>query len=327
MAERNAPPLRWLLGDRKQRRKAWRYWAHDTGIGLLNTTIHYALRPLPVDLCSNLGALMGALGQLRMPEKNELAREAWLRLRPDETDPAIVDAALKRLWRNIGRSLAECSVLDRMWKQGRIRVAGAEHLSAARAAGKRVIVVAVHLGNWEAIGRVLIGLGYKGAAIYEVPENRFEHRIVQRFRRRYGGKLLPQGSSGARAAYRALFEMDGLLLLIDDIADGYVVAPGFGRALPIDGNIAFVARLALLADAEIVPAYCLREDESAQLKVTFLPPIDLVRAGDRKAAVTANMARINAAFEPLVQANLDQWYYANAIRFSSPPSECAFRRS
>jgi KDO2-lipid IV(A) lauroyltransferase len=284
-------------------------------MGLLNSGIHYGLRYAPIEFCSYLGSLMGALGRKRMPDKDELARQAWLRLRPHESDPAAVEANLQRLWRNIGRTLAEFSVLERLWSQDRIEIAGAEHLSTPRAAGKRVIVVAVHLGNWEAIGRALIGLGYKGAAIYEVPENRFEHRIVQNFRKRYGGELVPQGSAGARAAYRTLYEMDGLLLSIDEIVDGFVIAPAFGRPLPRHGNLAFVAKLAALAEAEVVPAYCVRLGDRVQFKVTFLPPLQLARTGNRQADLATNMAMINAVFEPLIQAHLDQWYYANAIKF------------
>ena len=265
----NVPPRRWLVsGTAEQRRFARRYWLRDPVMGLLNVGIHYSLRSLSVDACSYIGSLMGTLGRMRMPEKDRLARGAWTKLRPHEADPALLEAAQQRLWRGIGRSLAECSVLDKLWAQGRIIIEGTEHLSAPRAAGRRVIVAGVHLANWEAIGRALIGLGYKGAAIYEVPENRFEHRIVLDFRERYGGKLVPQGSTGARTAYRTLFEMDGLLLSIDEIVNGYVTWPAFGRALPLDGNMAFVARLAVLADAEIVPAYCVRLNERAEIVIS-----------------------------------------------------------
>jgi KDO2-lipid IV(A) lauroyltransferase len=109
--------------------------------------------------------------------------------------------------------------------------------------------------------------------------------------------------------------MDGLLLSIDEIVDGYVTWPAFGRALPLEGNMAFVARLAVLADAEIVPAYCVRLNERAELRVRFLPPIDLARTGDRREGVAVNVARLNAVFEPVVRDHLDQWYYANAIKF------------
>jgi hypothetical protein len=74
-------------------------------VGLLNTGIHLGLRYTSIDVCSYLGALMGALAQLPMPDLNNQARKVWLYLRPQETDPALVEATLKRLWRHIGRTL------------------------------------------------------------------------------------------------------------------------------------------------------------------------------------------------------------------------------
>lgn len=313
--EQETPPLRWLFGSPVQRRRAWRYWGYDTASGLLNTGIHHGLRALPIDACSWAGAQMGALAQYRYREADQRARALFIRLRPEASDPAWLDRTMRRFWRDVGRTLAEFSVLDQLWATGRIVVDGAEILAKSRAAGRRVIVMAVHLGNWEAIGRVLIGLGYKGAAIYQVPDNRFEHYLVQHFRKRYGGKLVPQGSAGARAAYRTLYEMDGLLLSVDECVDERVNAPAFGRPLPTGGNIAFVARLSALADAVVIPAYCLRIDGGARFKVTFMSPLGLVDTGDRQGDLAANIAIINAVIEPLIRAHLEQWFYASEFRF------------
>lgn len=310
-----APPLRWFVGDAGQRRRAWQYWGHDTAVGILNIGIHHAMRAAPIDACSWAGCQMGALAQFRYREADQRARTLFTRLRPEAADPTWLDRTLRQFWRDVGRTLAEFSVLDQLWSSGRIAVEGADILSGLRSSGRRVIVMAVHLGNWEAIGRVLIGLGYKGAAIYQVPDNRFEHYVVQHFRKRYGGKLVPQGSAGARAAYRTLYEMDGLLLSVDECVGDRVNAPAFGRPLPTDGNIAFVARLSALADAVVVPAYCLRVDHAARLRVRFLPPLDLVRSGNRADDLAANIARINATIEPLITAHVEQWFYASEFRF------------
>jgi KDO2-lipid IV(A) lauroyltransferase len=310
-----APPLRWFLGDATQRRRAWEYWGRDTAVGLLNTGIHYGMRAVPVDACSWAGAQMGALAQQRYREADARARVLWRRLRPEASDPAWLDATMQQFWRDVGRTLAEFSVLDKLWAQGRISVVGADFPFAVRKAGRRLIVMGVHLGNWEATGRTLIGLGFKGAAIYQVPDNRFEHWIVQQFRKRYGGKLVPQGSAGARVAYRTLHETDGIFLSVDECVADHVNAPAFGRPLPLKGNIAFTARLAALADADVVPAYCLRKDHCAKFEVTFLPPIAFVRSRNREADLAENVARINAVIEPLITAHLDQWFYASEFRF------------
>jgi Kdo2-lipid IVA lauroyltransferase/acyltransferase len=315
MAETNeAARLRWLIGGgSEQRRAALRYWLRDPAMGALNVGLHVGLRYTSIDACSALGAVMGQLAQLRMPDKDKHAREVWRRLRPQEADPALIDSTMKRLWRHIGRTLAEFSVLDRLWPSGRVEVEGLEHLAAARAAGKRIIFLAVHLGNWEVIGSILIAHGYFGAGVYEVPENRFEHWIVRNFRKRYGAKLVPQGSAGARAAVNTLLEMEVMLIFIDEVIGGRVNAPAFGCPMPDGGNIVFAARLAAMTDAVVIPAYCLRRNDRAQFKVNFLPPMQYVNTGRRKADLAANVAMTNALVEGLIQPNLDQWYYTNAV--------------
>jgi KDO2-lipid IV(A) lauroyltransferase len=321
-----APPLRWLVGKTAEQRQAARqYWIRDVAMGLLNSGIHVGLRFAPIDACSYLGSLMGALGQMRMPEKNALARKLWLHLRPKESDPVLVEATLKRLWRQIGRTLAEFSVLHRLWPKGRVEVEGLEHPAAARAAGKRIIFLSVHLANWELVGSILIAHGYHGAGVYEVPENRFEHWIVRNFRKRYGAKLVPQGSAGARAALQTLMDMEVMLIFIDEIVDGRVNAPAFGRGIPRGGNIVFAARLAALTDAEVIPVYCVRLGERAQFRVRFLPPMQYVRSSNRKSDLAANVAMTNALIEGLIQSHLDQWYYANAVELGASSAAEAAR--
>ena len=317
-----SPPLRWLVSDVvERRRRARQYWIKDTAMGVLNVSIHVGLRYVPIDFCSWLGAHMGALAQVRRADEARQGREVWRRLRPHESDPAHVEATLQRMWRHFGRTLAEFSVLDRMLRKGRVEIVGMEHARAARAAGKRIIFAANHLGNWEVIGTVLIANGYFGAGIYEVPENRFEHWVVRNFRKRYGAKLVPQGTAGARAAVRTLTESEVMLIFLDDVIAGKVNSPAFGRPLPTEGNITLVPRLAALADAEVIPIYCLRLNDRAQFRVTFLPPMPYVRTRDRKADLATNVAMTNALLEQQIQPNLDQWYYINWLDVGSEPQK------
>jgi KDO2-lipid IV(A) lauroyltransferase len=98
-------------------------------------------------------------------------------------------------------------------------------------------------------------------------------------------------------------------MFVDEYIRGDVSAPAFGRPLRPEGNIAYVARLARLTGAEIIPAYSQRLNDSAYFKVTFLPPVDIVRDGNRDVDLMENIARLNSVIEPIIRANLDQWYY------------------
>jgi KDO2-lipid IV(A) lauroyltransferase len=311
-----APPLTWLLADPERRRQAWRYWGTDTAIGLFNVFMHYSMRFLPMDVCSSIGAFLSRTSPSRFPESEARAREAWIRLKPERSDPASVDAAMRRLWRCVGRTMAEYSVLDRFWDAGRITIEGSEHLRAARAANKSILLAVLHLGNWETALVGVINLGFPGSGIYLPPENRFDHRIAKAVRDRYkGGQVVP-GPFALRAGLRKLREKDGLFAIhVDELIRGRVQAPAFGRQLRTEGNIAYVARLAAMTNPAVIPAYCVRIDDSARFKVVYLPAIEMAATGSGEADVLENVARINAVIEPVIREHLDQWYYVLDFEF------------
>jgi KDO2-lipid IV(A) lauroyltransferase len=302
------PPIRWLFGRPEQRRPALQYWVRDTAQGFLSTAIHEGLKALPIDACSALGAVMGKIASLRYPASDARARRAWCALRPEQSDPAALDAAMHRLWAGIGRTMAEFSVLNRLWPAGRIAVEGLEHMEAARAANRSILGLWLHLGNWEVIGLTCLATGYPGTSISTRRPNRFDDRLAVRARKRYGGKMIWTGPGAMRSAARVLKKTKGgVAIFVDGADEGPVAAPAFGRTLRTDNIVAFVARLARITNATIIPAYCLRIGGRAHFKVTFCPEIELVRDGDDDAALLTNVSRINTVIEPIVLAHLDQW--------------------
>jgi KDO2-lipid IV(A) lauroyltransferase len=292
------------------------YWVLHPALGLLNNAIHHGLRLASIDACSAFGASLAAFSAKRFAPSDRRARRNWRRLRPDAADRASEDAAMRRLWRSVSRTMCEFSVLHRLWDAGRIEVDGVEHMDATRAAGKPILVACVHLGNWEAIPVVGIRVGHPGSGIYWPLENRFDTRIAVKARERYGAILYPGDGPGAmRAAIAELRSKKGpFVVFIDECIDDHVYAPAFGRALKAEGNIAYVARLAVMTGADIIPAYCIRLDDAARFKVTFLPPVELVR-GRSDADLMQNVGAINAVIEPIVRRHLDQWYFVLDFEF------------
>lgn len=301
--------------------------SRETFVGLTKTAVHSGLRLLPIDWCSAVGATLGKLSPRRYPAEDLRARTTFVKLRPEASDPVWLDAAMDRLWRNISRTMAEYSVLDLLWDAGRIEVEGVEHLDAAKATGKPRIIVGLHLGNWEVIGPVLIKCGHPVNVVYLRPDNRFEHRIVVKVRERYGVKLVAPTPYSTRAALRILRKNDEAFgIYVDEFIRNRVHAPAFGRELQASGNIAYVARLAAMTGALVMPVYCLRIGDRAQFKVTFLPPVNIVSSGDRDADVMTNIAKIDALIDPLVKAHLDQWFYLLDFEFDDASPATANRR-
>ena len=303
-------PADW--GALRSRLRQWqRYWLRDPLFGGLDFALHHACRLSPTEWSSALGGRLGILnGRHRYHRARERAERAYLRLVGNGATPGDAAAAVMRLFDNVGRVMLEFSALDRLWDEGRIAVAGEEHLLAARAAGQPVIVMGLHLANWEIIGPSLIGVGLRGfKGFYQPPRSRFEHRIAVAARARYGGIFLPPGIAAARAARRLLVEERGVFLIYaDEERHGHVSAPLFGRPIPPRANLLDIIRLAWVSGAAVIPAYAERLG-GARFRVIYLPPVELIpEGGDTAAGLIDNVHRLDRILTPLVLARLDQWY-------------------
>lgn len=316
-----APALFWLVSrDPARRTLARQYWITDVIDGVYKWTGHLAMRAIPIDWASGFGAWTGRFSPRIYPAEDARARVAWRTLRPEESSPAQVDAAVRRLWRNIGRTITEIAILDRLWDQGRVTVEGAEHMAALRDAGRPILVTSLHTATWELIPITGIKLGYMGAGLALPLRNRFERALMTKIRESFDGRQIMVSPSAGREMLRELKARGPLVLHVDDFARGRVHAPAFGRPLKVEGNIAYAFRLAKLAGAGIVPVYCVRDGDAARFTVRFLPALDVVDTGDVDADLAENVARLDALIEPIVRRHLDQWFYVLDLDLERDPA-------
>jgi KDO2-lipid IV(A) lauroyltransferase len=272
---------------------------HAKDIGL-----HEGMRLLPTPAVSAMGARLAMLGShFRLRSKVERSTRALSHLRPELDEAARRDLALLNL-RNIGRTFAEFSCLHRMWDEGRITVVGRENITAPNA-----VLALLHLGNWEAGMGAIRGIGLRVRSIYQPPVNQTQLAIAMRVRRSLDNDAIPGNAMAMREALRVLARGDTMIgLFVDEFKGGRVNAPAFGRPPAPGGNIAMAARLAARAGVPLVPAYMLRDGETARFTANFLPPITL--GGDAR----ADQAAIEAVIEPVVRRHLEQWLMLYAFR-------------
>jgi phosphatidylinositol dimannoside acyltransferase len=188
----------------------------------------------------------------------------------------------------------------------RVEVHGLEHVDAALAHGRGCLVALPHLGNWDAVGRLLAIKGYRLAA---VAENLRPPRLAALFRshrERLGMRIVPLVGE-----HFTLREIERLL------ADNWLVALLSDRALSSRGvevemfgarrSIAVgPAMLSLSTGAPVLAAATYTAPNGWRLEVG--PPLTAERHGDRRADVTALARVVAAALERAIAEHPADWH-------------------
>jgi KDO2-lipid IV(A) lauroyltransferase len=279
---------------------------------LLKAGLHALLRRLPVGFAPAFGSAVAPLAQWLNRRRIFARRLAWnlACLHPQAPLSDAQALAGERLWwRGAGAMRAEYAVLERFRDAGRVTCEGPPPPSG------QVIFVAVHLGPFElAFDMVLNGLGRSAVGTWQPEPSVLSNRIVSRLRWRYGLFAFPPGQRSARHLHRCVVGQGfDAILFVDEVRDRQVHLPAFGRPLPERGNAVLAVKLALRTGASIVPVHVLRQGGGRYRFVTGAP-LSFDRSGGGGPALTAGVAAIDAAIEPLVRANLAQWYMLPELR-------------
>jgi hypothetical protein len=190
-----------------------------------------------------------------------------------------------------------------------------EHVAAARARGKGVVLVTGHFGAYEALGAAIARAGHPVHFLVRGPSNARVDALLQDARRSLGVGILPHGS-GVRAAREVLHRNECLAIVADQDAghDGLFV-DWFGTpASTPRGPAQFVVR----TGAPLVVGY-LRRLPGGRYDGEILPPFDPPGSGDRDADVRAVTAWHAAQLEQWVRRWPEQWLWTHRRWKTAPP--------
>jgi len=182
-----------------------------------------------------------------------------------------------------------------------VEVEGWDRIETLRRAGRPLLVLTGHCGNWELLGPVFQALGVPLSAVVRAPDEPRFQRLLDDLRRGFGTHTIERGSPGAvRELLSALREGRALMMLIDQDTrvEGVQVA-FFGR---LANTPVGAARLALKRDAAVVPAFMERRDDGRHL-ARFLPPLDL------PPDPTEATARMTSVIEDQIRRRPEQWVW------------------
>jgi KDO2-lipid IV(A) lauroyltransferase len=258
------------------------------------------------------GALGGALRRLS-PRRRQVAAVNIELCFPDLSPGQRADL-LRRHFHSLGRGIVELGTA--WWASDRalaglVQVEGLEHLRAAHAAGRGVVLLSAHFTTLEIGGRLLAR-----HEPFHVMYRRHEHPVIEwamrRNRERHFDHAIPRDQ--VRAMLRSLKAGHAVWYAPDQdyAGKGAVFAPFFG--VPASTNGA-TARIAAVSGAPVVPFFPVRTGAGYRLRI--LPPLAGYPAGDP----AADAARINAVIEAEVRRAPEQYLWVHRRFKHRPPGE------
>lgn len=184
-------------------------------------------------------------------------------------------------------------------------VKGEEHLRAAQAQKKGLLILAPHLGAWE-VSRGYLPYHYSCAAMYRPLRIPAMEEFVKSAREHGGGEMLPLTPSGLREAYAKLDRGELVAILPDQVPGkrGGVFAPFFG--IPA-WTMTLALKLAQKRKAEVFWGYCVRLGPGKGFELHFSPAHPDIYNPDLVVAATAMNADIQSIVEKYPEQY--QWVY------------------
>ncbi len=263
-------------------------------------------------------ALGHVLGRLACTLARSRARAARINLAL--CFPQVDEAARRRMLREhfaaLGVGLFEFA---RAWwgsiepLRRTVRIDGLEHLQAATAAGRGVLLVSGHFLNLEICGRLLCD-HVPLAGMYRRHRGAVMEWAVLRGRMRYAATMFQQHE--LRPAIRHLKNGGALWYAPDQdmLGKDTVFAPFFG--IPA-ATITATHQLARVTGCAVLPFFHHRQGDRYVLRIA--PPL----ADFPSADVTADTTRVNAAIEAMVREAPAQYLWIHRRFKRRPPGEAA----
>jgi lauroyl/myristoyl acyltransferase len=192
---------------------------------------------------------------------------------------------------------------------GAIEIRGREHLEAARAAGRGVIVVSAHLGNWEWGAAWLAANGPRVHVVARAHANPHVERWFRRLRRAWGVSMLPARASWSEAA-RVLRRGEWVAVMADRPALGRTTGEARRRSA---SACAFAAALARRTGALVLPAVMIHLP-GRRYAACFEPAFAPARPdAGAPAGAAAPGADLGAILRRLLLRHPEQWCAFEAV--------------
>lgn len=279
----------------------------------------WGLAHLPVGLGLWVGRRIGDLAYWALSGRRRVASQNLARAFGGERSGRDLDRLCRESFRHLGMTLVEActfffcppSVL-----LSRVEVEGVDHLKAAAAQGRGMLLLTAHYGNWELLAAAHVLTGYPLSVVVRPLDSPVLNRLVARFRGRSGVEVIAK-----RRAVRAVLEalrrgwMVGILLDQNASRHEGVFVPFFDQPASTSKSLAL---LALWSGAPVVPVFIQRE-AGGRHRVIIESAVPPPSTGEREQDILAFTAAFARILESKIRQQPEQWLWMHR-RWKTRPS-------
>ncbi len=229
---------------------------------------------------------------------------------------------LSGCFENLGRLLgvfSQFATADPRTLQSMIDCEGLEHIEAARASGRGVILFTGHVGAWELSSFALSLFGYPLSFLVRRIDNPKIEALVDARRERLGNRTIDKRSA-AREMLQIMQEGGTLGILVDlnTLDREGIFVDFFG----VPASTTFMlAKLALRTEAAVLPVFAPWDPQRRRFLLKIDEPLSVERSGDDEADMRRLTQLFTGVVEKFVRRYPDQWLWIHRRWKTRPPGE------
>lgn len=276
-----------------------RYWSTWFGLSL-----GWLISKLPYALQMALGRALGDLVRALLKSRRHIV-EVNLRLAFPDLSDVERQAMLKAHFRSAGQGIVETMIC---WWGSETRVhklahfEGLEHLRAAQATGRGVLLLSAHFTSLE-LGVRMSTMHADVTAMYKPPANPVIDKVMRESRSHRVGKDVI-AKDNIRGLIKALKQGQAVWYAPDQSARNKFSAmvPFFGE--PAMTNLA-TSRVVKMSNAIVLPFFTLRREQGDGYRVIIQPAVENFPTDDEQ----ADAIRVNQIFEAIIRQAPEQYFW------------------
>ncbi len=225
-----------------------------------------------------------------------------------------------RLFENLGRNVMEIMYMPALASakiERFVEMENRHHLDNALAAGRGVVLLTAHIGNWEWLGAALAAAGLPITTVIKRQPNEQHTRILNEYRQMVGIEVFASGSTELVSAAKAIKQGKILGFLADQdagLSGVFVEFLGKMAATPL-GPAVFAKRF----KAPVVPVFIVRKPDGGH-KVLIDQPFYYEDTGDEKQDLYAITEKMTKIIEAVIREHPDNWLWFQK-RWNTPFAE------